>query len=251
MNMQGWIAALIGMGACAVAGAQEASSTDIAFLQGNHATVAQQCPADHLAGHMTASDEAACLLSVRALMQQHQCATARERIAALQRTRGSAEWRGALQLALADTYYIEGNWASARPAYALAVEAAQRTPIAPQAVYGLARMTQYQGDRESARGLLMRVMREAPWSFEADMAREILNDDVYLSVQVGSFHNRDNAVRMIKDLQSQGKEPYLVEATAHGEALYRVRVGRHTSYAEAERVRDELDHLGYTTRIFP
>ena len=78
-----------------------------------------------------------------------------------------------------------------------------------------------------------------------------MNDEAHLAVQVGSFHDRTNAVRLLKDLQRQGYQSYLHEVVVNGETHVRVRVGRFDSYAEAKRMHDELERLGYATRIYP
>lgn len=239
------------LGGATWAWAGETSSVELAFLQGNSAVVAQQCPADSLPARLLPQEEQACLLSVRALIQQRSFAAARERITALQTVSGSAEWRAALQLALADAYYVEGNWRAAQQAYQTAAEQARPTHWRMLATYGLARTTQYLSDLPTARSLFADVVRFAPWSFEAESARDILNDDAYLAVQVGAFHDRANAVRLLKELQGRGYQPYLQEAITKGAVHFRVRIGRFTSYAEAERMRDELDRLGYVTRIYP
>jgi len=245
------IALLIGMGLMDVAAAQDVPQAEVLFLQGQLGAVSQRCPGDRLPSRLLPEEETACLLSMRALLQQREFAAARERIAALQGVRGSSEWRAALQLAVGDSYYIEGNWMAAQQAYATATDLARSTPLRPLTLYGLARTTQYLGDLPKARELLAEVIRVAPWSFEAESAREILNDDAYLAVQVGSFHDRNNAVKLLKDLQRQGYTTTLSETLARGQTHFRVRVGRFTSYAEAKQMQDELDRLGYPTRIAP
>ena len=245
------IAMFVGIGCAGIAAAQEAPQAEVLFLQGQLGAVSQRCPAESLPSRLLPEEETACVLSVRSLLQQRDFTAARERVAVLQHIRGSAEWRTALQLTVADSYYIEGNWIAASQAYQTAAEFAKSTPLRPLALYGQARALQYLGDLPKAREFLTEVIRFAPWSFEAESAREILNDDAYLAVQVGSFQDRSNAVKLLKDLQRQGYTATLSETLAPSQMHVRVRVGRFASYAEARQMQDELDRLGYPTRIAP
>ena len=249
--MKRWVVISIIVSSATLAHAQEAVQPDVLFLQGNSAATAQQCSTEKLPARLLPEQERACLLSIKSLHQERAFAAARERIAALQHVRSSSSFRAALQLTLADGYYLEGNWTAAQQAYQTAAEYAQRTPLHPLALYGLARMTQYQGNLAKARELFAQMARLAPWSFEAESAREILNDDAYLSVQVGAFHDRENAVKLLKDLQRQGYQATIQEVNVKGQAHFRVRAGRFTSYAEAKSMQDELDRLGYSSRIYP
>jgi|GEM_PF-4369635 len=229
---------------------EETRQVELAFLQGD-AAVAQECQPDTLPQHLLPAEEHACLLSVRALIQQRALQTARERIAALTQHRDSPEWTAALRNLVGDTYYREGNWAAAQQAYQTAADAAQGQELYPLALYNVARATQYHGDLTKTREVLLEVMRLAPWSFEAESARDILNEDAYLTVQVGAFHDRANATALLKALQQRGYEAHLQEAVTRGQLHVRVRVGRFTSYQEAAVMRDELDRLGYPARIHP
>lgn len=245
-----WIALLLWLAAPAVI-AEQASQAEVLFLQGQVGSVAQLCPADDLSRRLQPEEERACLLSVRSLNQQRAFAAARQRIERLQQARGSSEWRAALQLALADGYFLEGNWIAAQQAYQTATDMARRTPLYPLPMYGWARATLYVGERDRARALLTDVVRLAPWSFEAESAREILNDDVWLAIQVGAFHARGNAVKLLHELQRQDYPVYVQDVAVGGRTHFRVRVGRLGSYADARRVQAELDRLGYPTRIVP
>jgi tetratricopeptide (TPR) repeat protein len=250
--MRGWLLGVLVLVVGAhVAQADEVSQAEIAFLQGNSATVLEQCVVEQLPSRVSAAQEHVCLLSVRAQVQQRAFEEARRRITVLRQKRGSRDWQAALQLARGDSYYVEGRWLEAQEAYEQAVDQAKTGELYPLALYNEARASQYAGDLPRARALFTEALKHAPWSFEAASTRKILEDDAYLSVQVGAFQQRDNAVKLLTGLQRDGFAAYLTDVNDKDGTIFRVRVGRFTSYAAAKAMQEELGHLGHATRIAP
>lgn len=110
------------------------------------------------------------------------------------------------------------------------------------------KMTQWQKARE----YLQKIIAEFPQSFEAPIAKGLLEEKEYFTVQVGSFLDRAKAVRLTEELKARDQYAYIVEtASAEGKTFYRVRVGQMASLGDAQTLKSELSRLGYPTLIYP
>jgi hypothetical protein len=227
------------------------TDTETRYLQGNHTAITNVCKPSSLGRRVTPAQEHVCLLSLRALIKERKFSVARERIVALRGVRGSGDWHTALGLIEGDSYYIEQQWSHAEAAYQAAAEQGHKSELLPLILYNQARAAQYTGHLSRARTLLSEVVQRSPWGFESDAARVMLAEDVYLSVQVGAFEARENAIQLVRELQREGYSAYMRDATDGGRSIFRVRVGRLSSYAAAKDLQQELGLRGYSTRITP
>ncbi len=99
---------------------------------------------------------------------------------------------------------------------------------------------------------LTRIMKEFPQSFEAPIAKQLLEEKEYFTVQVGSFLDQGRAIALTNELKSTGQYAYIVETTSpDGQKFYRVRVGQLTSLQDAKSLENHLAKLGYPTLIYP
>ena len=71
------------------------------------------------------------------------------------------------------------------------------------------------------------------------------------SVQIGSFASRENADKLVKDLQRQGFRAFITEGRSNGRKLYRVRVGPEPDRAAAQALAARLRKAGQTGAIVP
>jgi DedD protein len=96
-----------------------------------------------------------------------------------------------------------------------------------------------------------RETSSAPAARESARARapDVLRSGTF-AVQVGSFGNRDNAERLVRDLQSKGFPAYL-EAPTGGRNLVRVRVGPVEDRAAAVSLVERLKRAGQPGAIVP
>jgi DedD protein len=60
------------------------------------------------------------------------------------------------------------------------------------------------------------------------------------SVQVGAFSQKENADAVMRDLESRGYQPYVVEMPGSRKVLHGVRIGRYADRAEALRAASEF-----------
>ncbi len=105
---------------------------------------------------------------------------------------------------------------------------------------------------DKAQTYLQKVIHDFPNSFEANTARQLLEEQRYFAIQVGSFKDQQHALVLVDELKKKGEYAYLVETKDNeGRPLYRVRVGQLTTLDEAHQMRQHLSSQGYATHIYP
>ena len=68
---------------------------------------------------------------------------------------------------------------------------------------------------------------------------------------MGSFANQKNAQQLTQKLINSQFEAYIDQLNSGKTLLYRVRVGKLDSRAEAEKLKNTLEQKGYPARIYP
>ncbi len=105
---------------------------------------------------------------------------------------------------------------------------------------------------QMARNYLQKIVDEFPQSFEAPIAKSLLEEKEYFAVQVGSFLDKDKAVKLSEELKAKGQYAYVVEtSTENTKEYYRVRVGQMRSLGDAQSLENQLSRQGYPTLIYP
>jgi DedD protein len=70
-------------------------------------------------------------------------------------------------------------------------------------------------------------------------------------VQLGSFGSKENAERLVRDMNAKGFTTFIAPITTNGRELYRVRVGPTRDRASAEALAVELKRVGQSGSIVP
>jgi len=70
-------------------------------------------------------------------------------------------------------------------------------------------------------------------------------------VQLGTFGQRENADRLVRDMTAKGFTAFIVPTTSNGHELYRVRVGPTRDRASAEALAAQLKRAGQSGSIVP
>lgn len=70
-------------------------------------------------------------------------------------------------------------------------------------------------------------------------------------VQLGSFGSRENADRLVRDMNAKGFHAFMAPITSGGRELYRVRVGPAPSREAAEALATQLKKIGESGSIVP
>ncbi len=105
---------------------------------------------------------------------------------------------------------------------------------------------------EKANELLDKIMKDFPQSMEASIAKQLMEEKQYFTVQVGAFEDKTRAFNLSMDLKKDKYYTYLVETVSpEGKKYYRVRVGQMTSLKKAKELESRLTKLGYPTLIYP
>jgi len=105
---------------------------------------------------------------------------------------------------------------------------------------------------KKARELLQKVIADYPESFESNVARQLLEEKQYFTVQVGAFADKVRAEKMVQELVDKKEYAYVVETRSNdGKTLFRVRVGQLASLKDARALENKLSGQGYPTLIYP
>jgi DedD protein len=70
-------------------------------------------------------------------------------------------------------------------------------------------------------------------------------------VQLGSFGSRENAERLVREMNGKGFATFIAPITTNGRELYRVRVGPTKDRASAEALASQLKRMGQSGSIVP
>jgi tetratricopeptide (TPR) repeat protein len=103
-----------------------------------------------------------------------------------------------------------------------------------------------------ARDFLQKIISEYPETFESRIARQLLEEKQYYTVQVGAFIEQARAEKLVKELIAREQYAYIIETKApDGRKFFRVRVGQMTALKDAKSLETQLSGLGYPTLIYP
>jgi DedD protein len=70
-------------------------------------------------------------------------------------------------------------------------------------------------------------------------------------VQLGSFRDKANAERLVRDMTARGFATFIAPITTNGRELYRVRVGPTKDRASAEALAAQLKRMGQSGSVVP
>ncbi len=105
---------------------------------------------------------------------------------------------------------------------------------------------------DRATEFLRKIVAEYPNSFECGVARQLLEEKQYFTVQVGAFTEQARAERLVQELMRQKEYAYIVATRSpDGKNYYRVRVGQLAALKDAQALESRLSGSGYPTRIYP
>lgn len=156
------------------------------------------------------------------------------------------------QLGLADSYYLSADYQNAAGAYEKYITVYPKSGAAATAYFRLGKCAQKEGRWRSARNYYQKVKAEYPLSFEARTASEALSDEIlYFTVQVGSFGKKSNALKLCDELVKKGYDASILKARGEVPEVYRVRVGRLDTRAEAEELAKRLQAEDLPVKILP
>jgi len=155
-------------------------------------------------------------------------------------------------LGIADSYYLGGDFTKAKGYYESFISEFPRSELISLAYLRLGQISLKQGRWKEAADLLLKVKRDYPLSFEADMAKSLLSGDNFFTVQVASFSNEETAKNLSIKLITKGyQEVFISSIEKEGKTFYRVRMGKFNTQKEALALKDRLTKEGYKPIIYP
>ncbi len=154
-------------------------------------------------------------------------------------------------LRMADVMLLRGELKGAGAQYGEFLNRYPQSAFRVQAYFGLAKTLLKAGTWDAARKQLDAIRTEYPESFEARWAKELLDDGLEFSVQVGSFRREEFAEDLADGLRAKGFDAYVKMYQQGNEEYYRVRVGHFRERAPAEAMERQLQGQGFVTRLVP
>lgn len=139
---------------------------------------------------------------------------------------------------IGDTYYLEGNTNEAARIYNEAISTYPNDR-------NISVVREKLSDCQRRGGST--AARTTQYNFSAGTSSSYGKN--YLSVQVGSFKNSENAERLSRQLAARGYDTHVEKASDAKGDFYRVKVGRCSSRFEAEQLEARLKAGGHVTKI--
>ena len=161
-------------------------------------------------------------------------------------------WRMEAGIGLGDAALMSGDPRRALKQYQAILSQPGSDRARTRARFQLAQAGRQAGEWATARQALEAVVRQEPDSFEAALARQILEqDDFAFAIQAGAFGLRENAVRLQRQLVARGYEARVDRTLADGRVMHRVRIGRFATREEAAQAAARLKDEGFPAKVVP
>jgi TolA-binding protein len=163
------------------------------------------------------------------------------------------EVQAGLEFGLADSLYGQERYREAEERYQHVLRYSSDFIMADEAAFKMAVACQRAGLWEEARRQFAFVAGRFPRSPRAEAARRYQQAGFQgFTVQCGAFSSADAAQRLAASLRQKGFSPRLAAATGPaGGSLTAVQVGSFRTWADAVRLRTQLQRAGFEARILP
>jgi len=160
--------------------------------------------------------------------------------------------RDKVYLGLGDVYYLSDQYVQAEKVLRELLKVHSQSSFLSLIYYKLARVNLRRARWEEAQIYLNKIIHEFPRGMDAFAARQLLKEEQYFGVQIGSFLERPRAEKLAQELRKKGDAVYIVETRdQQRRKFFRVRVGRLDFLNEAKELQGRLFHQGYPAKIFP
>ena len=155
-------------------------------------------------------------------------------------------------LGVIDSYLLTGDYANALTVSEALLTSNSKSEFLSLIYLKLARANLKLARWEVARDYLNKIVKEFPQSLEFHLAKQLLEEQHYFTVQVGSFLDSAKAEHLADQLKEKGEYAYILQTTDHqGRQFYRVRIGQFSDLQQAQSIEQKLSSLGYPTHIYP
>jgi TolA-binding protein len=214
---------------------------------------ANQLAQDYITGHYspTGIPQARYYLGLSYLYLENY-RPARDAFSQIIHNRADPQWETKAYIGLVDSYILEDNYPEALKIAEQLLKMGPQPEFQSVVYLKLARIHLRLTNWQEARIYLEKIINNYPASLEYHIAKQLLEEKQFFSVQVGAFLDQSRAENLTGELQAKGDYAYIVETVDREEnRFYRVRVGQLSTLTEAKNLKRKLANLGYPTRIFP
>lgn len=167
-----------------------------------------------------------------------------------------SSFKEAATISLGDSFLLQGDFEGAKKCYLGLLNSDGSTKFKAQLYSRLSQVSFKQGNTVEGKSYMDKIKLEFPLSPEALSDSDICavpgKNEVYYSVQAGSFSSNVNANNLASILTKKGYPAFVEEGSSKGkDKIYRVKVGKFSDRKEASKINDKLIREGYPTKICP
>lgn len=152
---------------------------------------------------------------------------------------------------LGDVYFLRGDFEAAQKYYMQLVKKDKKGKLAAQAYFRLSECALKEGDTAAAKEYLEKLKKDYPLAVQDKIDGIAVDKDFFYTVQAGSFRKKENAFNLNRRLVKRGYASFIEASEDNGKTVYRVRIGKFTSRAQAAALEDKLKEQGFQAKIFP
>ena len=216
-------------------------------------TPAQNLARDLLKGQppKDISNEARYYLGL-SLLRQNQYEPAKEIFTELSRSNLAAQLRDKVFLGLFDSYYMAEHYPQALKIGTKMLKQSPHSEFLSLMYLKMARVDLKLTRWKEAGEYLRDILKDFSDSLEARVAKQLLEEKQYFSVQIGAFMDQTRAEQLVSELTQRKQYAYIVETTDwENTKFYRVRVGQLSLLEDAQKLKNEISSQGYPAQIYP
>lgn len=163
-----------------------------------------------------------------------------------------ARLRDKASIAVIDSYYMQEHYHDAVDRAHALLKLSPQSEFESLIYLKLARANLRMAQWDEAQKYLKKIVGGFPNSLEAHVAKQLLDEKQYFSVQIGAFLERDRAEQVAERIKEKDEYAYIVETLdSSGRKFYRVRVGQLSVLNEAKDLKKKLADLGYPSEVYP
>jgi tetratricopeptide (TPR) repeat protein len=154
-------------------------------------------------------------------------------------------------LGQADIDFLKSDYYVALIKYKQAFKLSTDSELKPAIYLRLVKASLKNGYWQDARLYTEKLKNDYPVSPETFLAKSLLPEDFYFTVQVGAFSKKENANKLRKELIEEGYAAFIQDTDSRLGKFYRVRVGKLEDFNDAIQLEAELKAIGYPSKIYP
>ncbi len=177
---------------------------------------------------------------------------ARQTFTRLLKRTEDAKWKDKACLGIIDSFLLDGRYVLALTESEKLLKNSPHSEFLSLIYLKIGRANLKLANWHKAEVYLQKIVREFPNSLESHLAKQLLEEKRYFTVQVGAFLDQARALKLKDELKQTNDYVYIIETVDYtGKQFYRVRVGQLSTLKEAESLRQRLAQSGYPTQVYP